>query len=303
MAEITASVVLEQLARALPEARKPHVIVVGSLAAAYQFFGADSDQVLTTKDLDVMFSPHAKAVVSAREVTEQLLADKWTFRPWGEQFVAPGGPSVPTSALPVVRLLPPEGVGSKDWFLELLGAPAGIPSADESTWKGFERIETPNGHFGLVFFGFLAFAQWSPIETPLGIKVARASMMAMANLLHHPTVRPDTIGATLEKRSNKDLGRVLALAYLTLLKDQDGLGQWSGDWYSAIETMCPEKGPDLAKRLGTGLKVLLDSQLDLEQAVRLCAMSLLRGRDVDAKGLAGIGRRVLAEIQALQLRY
>lgn len=168
MAEVSAAVVLEQLARALPETQKHHVIVVGSLAAAYQFFGVESDQVLTTKDLDCMFTPHAKAVVSAREVTEQLLADNWTFRPWGDKFAAPGGPSVPTSALPVVRLLPPKGVGSSDWFLELLGAPAGIPSSDESTWKTFDRIETPHGAFGLPSFGFLGFAQWSAIETQHG---------------------------------------------------------------------------------------------------------------------------------------
>ena len=303
MAEIAASVVLEQLARALPDARKPHVIVVGSLAAAYQFFGSESHQVLTTKDLDVMFTPHAKAVVSAREVTEQLLADKWTFRPWGDKYAVPGSSSVPTEALPLVRLLPPEGYGSSDWFLELLGAPAGIPGVDETTWKTFQRIETNQGHWALASFGYLGFAQWSPIETSLGIKVARASTMALANLLHHPTVRPDLIGGTSEKRSNKDLGRVLALAYLTLWRNPDGLDQWATDWYSAVESMCPEMGPDLAQRLGTGLDVLLNSPLDLEQAVRLCAMSLLRGRDVDARALAGIGRRVQAQIDALQLRY
>ena len=304
MAEISVSAVLQQLASALPNATKPYVIVVGSLAAAYQFFGHESNQVpLTTKDLDVMFSPHAKAVVSASAVTEQLLADKWTFRPWGDQFAAPGTSVVPTEELPLVRLLPPEGYGSSDWFLELLGAPAGIPTADERTWKTYHRIETPLGSCALASFGYLAFAQWSPIETPMGIHVARASMMALANLLHHPTVRPDLIGGTSDKRSCKDLGRVLALAYLTMEQDRDGLETWAKDWHSAMQAMCPEMGPDLAQRLGTGLDMLMNSPQDLEQAVRLCALSLLRGRDLDSRGLAGVGRRVQTQIETLQLLF
>lgn len=303
MAEVSATKVLEQLARALPQDRKKNVIVVGSLAAAYHFFQDDPNKAVSTKDLDCMFTPHAKAVVSAKDVTEQLLANEWRFRPWDQRWDGPGTAGQPVEALPLVRLSPPPESKQQDWFLELLGAPAGIPSDDETQWKVFDRIVTPQGHFALVSFGFLGFAQWSPIMSQLGIMIGRPSMMALANLLHHPRIRPDKIGTTNEKRSNKDLGRVLALAYLTQRADPDGLDAWAVEWHAAMQEMCPAEGAQLAGRLGNGLNELLNSPTDLDDATRSCAKSLLASMDISPRMLVGIARRVLRQVELLQLMY
>ncbi len=52
-------------------------------------------------------------------------------------------------------------------------------------------------------------------------------MMALANMLEHPKIKSDTMSGLLQgrtiKRSNKDLGRVLAIAYLSTGKDVDSL--------------------------------------------------------------------------------
>lgn len=300
MASLSPAKILEQLAQALPESRKSDVIVVGSLAAGYYFFQRDPERAVATKDVDCMFSPHAKAVVSAQDVTEQLLKSKWTLRTSDPRWAKPGTAGQPDAELPLVRLMPPPEFEQQEWFLELLGAPVGIPSPDTALLKGFDRLVTEHGHFALASFGFLGFAQWSPIDTPFGIKVARPSMMALANLLHHPRIAPDLIHGTNDKRSNKDLGRVLALAYLTQRADPDALDAWVGDWHAAMRAMCPELETKLASRLGTGIVELLGSATDMAEATRLCAVGLLASLDVTSAMLSGMARRVLQQIAILQ---
>lgn len=253
MASLSPAKILEQLAQALPESRRSDVIVVGSLAAGYYFFQRDPSRAVATKDIDCMFAPHAKAVASAQDVTEQLLKNQWTLRTSDPRWSKPGTPEQPDAELPLVRLMPPPEFEQQEWFLELLGAPTGIPAPDAPLLKDFDRLVTEQGHFALASFGFLGFAQWQPIETPFGIKVARPSMMALANLLHHPRIAPDLIYGTKDKRSNKDLGRVLALAYLTQRADPDGVDAWPVEWHAAMQAMCPELEVPLAGRLGTGI--------------------------------------------------
>ena len=60
--ELTPAQVMEQVARAIPEACRSNVIIIGSLAAGYHFFGNDQSKAIRTKDVDAMFSPHAMAV-------------------------------------------------------------------------------------------------------------------------------------------------------------------------------------------------------------------------------------------------
>lgn len=70
VAPLNPSEVLAQVAGALPQQLRSNVIICGSLAAAYHFFSGDGAASLRTKDVDMLFSPHAVAVDTAVEVTE-----------------------------------------------------------------------------------------------------------------------------------------------------------------------------------------------------------------------------------------
>jgi hypothetical protein len=130
-------------------------------------------------------------------------------------------------------------------------------------------------------------------------------MMALANLLHHPVIRPETMsgdhfrGRTI-KRSNKDLGRVLALAYLARERDlrdaRDELGEWHTHMAAALREFFPHKAHELASVAGNGLRALLDSQGDLEEAITTCSLGLLASMEVGSEALRATGRRVLAEV-------
>src|SRR5207249_9663095 len=61
----------------------------------------------------------------------------------------------------------------------------------------------------------LSIPEYHPIPTDFAIFIARPEMMALAHLLEHPVIGTQTmstkIGGQILKRSNKDLGRVLAI--------------------------------------------------------------------------------------------
>lgn len=203
-----------------------------------------------TKDADCLLSPRFRAVPAGIAVTEQLFAAEWTFHST-EEFPAPGTAETPDEDLPVARLQPP---GSQDWFIELLT----VPESPEDLDQRYIRLPTSNGHFSLCSFGFLSLADYEPITTELGIRVARPEMMALANLLHHPTIGPQTmkglIGERQIKRSNKDLGRVLALALLAERKMEDTLLTWGPHWADALQTRFPARWQELALQTGNGLR-------------------------------------------------
>lgn len=293
MDSLAPGAVLRQVAEALPAACRDQVIIIGSLAAAYHFFGTDTGKELRTKDVDCMLVPHAKAVAAARDVAEQLLAAKWTLRTDDPRWATAGTADQADEDLPLVRLNPPANTA---WFVELMGVPAeannGLPV------KAYERLTTSIGDFALCSFGFLGLAEWKPNDTPFGIRIASPEMMALANLLHHPAIRAQSMsgggfGSNPVKRSNKDLGRVLALAYLTRPGE---LEVWSERWMDALMAKFPGRAKALALVAGSGLRQLLRSEEDLDQAVLTCNLGLLSSMDVSRDMLVGIGRRVLADV-------
>jgi hypothetical protein len=115
-------------------------------------------------------------------------------------------------------------------------------------------------------------------------------MMALANLLEHPIIKPDFIKDTNIKPSNKDLGRVLAIARLS---PEDAWEAWPDAWAAAIQHCFPRRWRELALRSGAGIRALLASPEDLQQAAETCATSLLSGRNVTAEQIGNTGQRLI----------
>lgn len=285
--------VLDQVAAALPSGVRDNLIVCGSLAAAYWFFAGDGNRAIRTKDIDGLCSPHAKAVAAATAITDQLLDANW--RPRDDPRFPPGKPGDAPDGLPMVRLHPPQG---SNWFLELMAAPP--PYKPGSDAKKLQAINTAHGTFALCSFDFLALAEWNPQATLLGIKIARPEMMALANMLHHPTITDTLIVGTTWKRANKDLGRVLALAYLTIERDRrvgtEVLGEWPASMWAALQEKFGPDARELALRAGTGIRELMRSEIDLNQAGHIANLSLLASMDLGVEELLATARRLEAEV-------
>jgi hypothetical protein len=281
---------MQQVADAIPANCRGDIIIIGSLAAAYHFFGDDPQSSVTTKDVDCMLSPNVRAIRNGKAVAKRLFAEGWQLRK-DQKWDKPGDAATPTVDLPFVRLHPP---GNTEWYLELVAA----PPAGNAQAKNHERLTTGRGDFALFSFRFLALAEEDPIRTPFGIAYARPEMMALANLLHHPRIGPDLIAGTDWKRSNKDLGRVLAIAWLATARDEDALLSWPARWQAALEKRFPGDWRELASTAGDGLQALIDSPMDLAQATVICNLSLLAGRDLDERNLRATGRRVLQDAVA-----
>ena len=106
--------------------------------------------------------------------------------------------------------------------------------------KTNQRVHTRAGELTIPSFTYLALAEWKPIETHHGVPIARPEMMALANMLHHPSIREDLMRDAGDwKRLNKDLGRVLAMAHLTLERDRregtDEFDQWAQRMWDALQ--------------------------------------------------------------------
>lgn len=299
VAPLNPSDVIAQVAGALPEQVRSSVIICGSLAAAYNFFSGDGAASLRTKDVDLLFSPHAVAVDAAVEVTEQLMAARWTQRA-DARFGTGGRPEDKLDDLPVVRLRPPAGEGEPlQWYLELLAAPPKYEAGSDD--KTNQRVHTSAGDFTIPSFTYLALAEWRPIPTQHGVLIARPEMMALANMLHHPTIRSDVMRDTPGwKRSNKDLGRVLAMAYLTIARDRreetEEFDDWAGRMWDALREKFGADAGRLAMGAGSGIDALLASRDDLTQALRIANLGLLASLEVDMAAFEATGRRFQAEL-------
>lgn len=294
MSQISPAKVLAEVAAAVPPACRENIVIIGSLAAGYHFFGQDATKAVRTKDVDCVLEPFHAAVGAGQSIARELLDAGWQRRLLGEHL-QPGDAHTPVDQLPAVRLYPP-GVdpnSEEAWFMELLTVPESAAD-DEKTWT---RLPLAEGHFGLPTFRFLTLTAHAPLPAAaLGIRYARPEMMALANLLHHPEIKPERMSGLFAsraiKRSNKDLGRVLALATLA---DLDDYRPWGAAWLQALHAAFPQEWQALALRAGQGLRALLASPEDLEEAHHTCIYGLLSSRPPTLEALEAAGLRLLGD--------
>jgi hypothetical protein len=288
MIDLSPGEVMEQVASAVPPECREHIIVVGSLAAGYQLMRHDRARQIRTKDVDCVLFPQVEAVGTGKVVAESLMARGWGPATDGE-FGKPGSASTPDEMLPAVRLYPPE---SRAWFLELLSVPG--PGLDAG--KRWRRLELESGHYGLPSYRFMSVATWNPLKTETGLYCARPEFMALSLLLEHQEVTPARILAPVQgrsiKRSNKDLGRVIALARLS---GDDAVEQWPESWVKAVDGCFPGRDLPQAATLGRGLRALLGSPSDMEEAHHTCMNSLLAHTIVTVAQLRIAGERLIQD--------
>ena len=291
MNALTPADVLARVAGAIPQKCRPNVVIIGSLAAGYHFFRNDAARSVRTKDVDCVLEPHHLAVSAGKSVTRQLLKAGWQPAASGP-FAQPGDADTPTEKLPAVRLYPPRSNADTDeWFIELLTVPPPGAGA-EQIWTRLPLGE--HAHYGLPSFRFLLLTVHRPERAgDLGIRYARPAMMALANLLEHPRIKPERMTGLFAnrsiKRTNKDLGRVLALAFLA----GRAVEEWRFDWEGSLRTCFPQEWREFARRTGEGLRALLASPDDLEEAHHTCLNGLLATHGISLDELRKAGERLM----------
>ena len=103
------------------------------------------------------------------------------------------------------------------------------------------------------------------------------------------------IAAREIKRSNKDLGRVLAIARLSIGKNEDALLDWPSLWQEALQARFPGNWRALARQSGAGLRQLLARPNDLDEARHTCANGLLTSMPPTTEQLRMVGLRLLQD--------
>lgn len=288
---------LARVARAIPKPYRKNLVVVGSLAAGAAFQKPNKDVLVRTKDMDCLLQPFEVARESAEEIARVLRHAGWR-PPSNGPYAQPGSAATPDNDLPAIRLYPPgmEPDSEEAWFVELLTVSEDPSSSKPKAWT---RVRLGDEHYGLPSFRYLSVVALDPHEfADLGISCARPELMALANLLQHPRVGPEKMsrpfaGRTI-RRSNKDLGRVIALAYLADLADYE---PWGLTWETAITRFFPQERAELIQRAGDGLRQLLaqESEEDFEEAWHTSINGLLANQQPSPEAFRAVGLRVLGE--------
>lgn len=297
MNQINPQEVLGQVAEAVPNECKENIVVIGSLAAAYAYFGNDKNLAVRTKDVDCLLKPYTVAAEKGEAITRQLRNVGWQPTRMGNHHI-PGTAETPDNELPAIRLYPPgiDPAEKNAWFIELLVE----PESTKDKGKKWSRIIVDDDHFGLPAFRFLSIVAYVPEKIDhLGIYYARPEMMVLANLLEHPEIKPDIMSTQIEnrdiKRSNKDLGRVLAIGYLAQKDGLKDFRRWSIDWEFALKNRFRDEWESLVKNVGLGLRALLLSKVDMNEAHHTCVYGLLSSFGVGEAELREVGERILGD--------
>ena len=274
----------QRIAADIPQDLHQYVLVTGSLAAAYHYDARLQGRGINTKDADLVIHP-AGNTTSCGTMAEKLRGIGW--RNHSECYAQPTAD--PADALRAIRLWPPE---SNEYFIEFLN----IPQQNQVTAKQWVPLQLKDGWYGLPSFRYIGVVAIGRVASRSGLEYAHPAMMALANLLSHPklgTARIESGEMAGILRSAKDLGRVLALAWL---EGRDGALAWQESWISAMKACFPKTWPELARGLGTGLKELLNDTNALEEARKTTEIGLLNGQKVTVTMLRVTGERLIQDV-------
>lgn len=272
------------LEQELPSEVFDSVFVAGSLAAAYHHREALTDRGVKTKDADLVLHP-ASNTAAAASIARKLIDAGWTARSLSGRH--PGTASTPADRLPAIRLHPP---GHERYFVELLIVPDGAVRG-----KAWKAVNVGGDYYGLPMFEFMALLSRGR-RSSAKLEYADPCMMALANALSHEVLDQDPPMSTPVEnrdihRSSKDLGRVLALAWLTEL---DELDAWAGAWEAALRETFPSRWHGLARRVGSGLRALVANDERFDEAHHTCNVGLLGGKGVTLAQLHATARQFIA---------
>jgi hypothetical protein len=278
-------VLFQRILRDVPEDLHGNLFITGSLAAAYHFRAALEGHAVNTKDADVVVHP-AGDVEASRRMAERFLASGWRRA----DNCYPQSMSEPADSLRAIRLLPPD---STDYFLELLN----LPDRDQVEPRRWIPVRLRDGWYGLASFKYMGVTALFTQRSDVGLSYAAPEMMALANLLAHPMVGPERMesGGPMHDllRSAKDLGRVLALAWLA---GRDQAAGWLPRWREGLRQCFSERWQALAVRAGDGLRDLLRNDSALEEAQRTTEVGLLNGKGVTVEMLQATAQRLFVDV-------
>lgn len=249
--DLDAAHLLTRVAEQTPVTLRANVVVIGSIATAWQFRDVSGTASVATKDIDLLLRPCVDAVATAETLGMQLLTQGWQPQfPNGRQ---PGTPDTPAEELPVLRLTPPRDDGL--WFVELLAE----PPLDQTARKHWTRFHTAPGDFALPSFRFMRVAVHGADETEFGLRVARPARMALAHLLEHAEPDQTPISSLAgQPRFIKDVGRAISLWWLARQQSTVAESQWLLEWSEAIDELFPGKCAELAADAQRGLMSVAD---------------------------------------------
>jgi hypothetical protein len=275
MIELDPRRLFERLAREIPRALHKHLVIVGSLAAAYHYRDRLKRRAVNTKDADVVVHP-AGQVGACRGAAETLLENGWTRT----EKCWPQAARTPAGTLRAIRLYPPE---SRDYFVEFLG----LPGPRQRAPLAWRPLRLGDGWYGVACLRHMGRVTVGRRRSAEGLEYASPGSMALANLLSHPTLgaqrMSEPMGGRTLLRSSKDLGRVLALAWL---EGREGTAAWGADWRRRLG------GPALRKA-GLGLRALLADPAALEEARMTTEIGLLSRQGVTAAMLRAVAEELL----------
>lgn len=274
-----------RLAQDIPKALQRHIFIVGSLAAAYHFRSELKSRAVNTKDADIVIYP-AGDVRSAKALAIKLLELGWTRT----DACYPQERRNPADRLRAFRLHPPR---SRDYFIEVLG----LPGTGQSQALVWIPVRLSDGWYGVGCFRFMRLNAFNRRKSSEGLEYASPAMMALSNLLSHPTLgrkrMTDPIGGRRLLRSAKDLGRVLSLAWLSGRSETES---WLEPWSLALRKCFPNRWQFLARTAGRGLEELLQTNHALEEAHIASNNGLLAGKGVTAENLKAVGLQVANDL-------